>query len=165
MTRSCNYCGVQYSRRPSVVGKYCSKTCMGKDNACSKSRANLTHRIPKGSIPWNKGVGRTIRECLQCSNVLSVLVSQGTKFCNKSCYDSYQTNNRPTNYGGIHSWMRRHFGTPSQCEHCGTSESPKFEWANLSGEYRLDRSDWMRLCCSCHRKYDLGTKNKLELVS
>jgi len=66
-------------------------------------------------------------------------------------------------YGAIHRWVRRNFGTPSECENCGTLDSKKFEWANLDGKYRLDRSTWMRLCCQCHRRYDRGIKNKIYL--
>lgn len=36
-------------------------------------------------------------------------------------------------------------------------EQPKrYEWANISGEYKRDRSDWVMLCPSCHRKIDMG---------
>lgn len=37
------------------------------------------------------------------------------------------------------------------CLQCNTG---KFEWANKSGDYKRDLSDWLRLCISCHRKYD-----------
>ena len=30
-----------------------------------------------------------------------------------------------------------------------------YEWANLSGEYKENKSDWMQMCCSCHKLYDL----------
>ena len=46
---------------------------------------------------------------------------------------------------------------------CGDTTSTKFEWANISGEYRIDRDDWARLCCRCHRRYDFGVKNRIEL--
>jgi hypothetical protein len=46
------------------------------------------------------------------------------------------------------------FGKPSLCEHCGTTTAKRFEWANISKEYKMDRSDWLRLCVSCHIKFD-----------
>lgn len=56
-------------------------------------------------------------------------------------------------YQAIHRWVRKTLGKPSHCEHC---DSPKgmFEWANKSGEYLQEPDDWIRLCRSCHRKYD-----------
>ncbi|MEN6567167.1 MAG: hypothetical protein ABFC57_12805 [Veillonellales bacterium] len=30
------------------------------------------------------------------------------------------------------------------------------EWANISGEYKRSRSDYMELCPSCHRLFDKG---------
>lgn len=57
-------------------------------------------------------------------------------------------------YAGIHRWVYRELGLPNQCDFCKTTISKKFEWANLSGEYKRDLSDWARLCVVCHRNYD-----------
>jgi hypothetical protein len=57
-------------------------------------------------------------------------------------------------YQALHSWVRRHKGTPHECEKCGTTEPRKYEWANISGEYKRDLSDWIRVCTKCHRKMD-----------
>lgn len=54
----------------------------------------------------------------------------------------------------VHQWARKQFGKPSRCETCGTTEAKQFDWANLSGEYRKERSDWKRLCKTCHVKLD-----------
>lgn len=58
-------------------------------------------------------------------------------------------------YNSIHHWVRRNFGRPSICEHC-TKEfvGLRIHWANVSGQYKRDRKDWVRLCAKCHRKYD-----------
>jgi len=103
--------------------------------------------------------------CKNCENKFTYPVSQARQFCDKKCFDQYQTHSEPKTYSTIHAWIRRNFGTPNECEHCGTLESRKFEWANISGEYELDRSDWARLCCKCHRRYDLGIKNKIEVLN
>lgn len=55
-------------------------------------------------------------------------------------------------YSSIHVWVSRHFGTPSQCEKCGTGAAGRYEWHNLSGDYHRVRDDWQRLCVSCHRR-------------
>lgn len=66
--------------------------------------------------------------------------------------DSYGWKGDDVGYGGLHSWVARTLGRPSKCERCGTEEARKYEWANISLEYRRDVSDWERLCIPCHRK-------------
>jgi hypothetical protein len=62
-------------------------------------------------------------------------------------------------YSGLHMWMVATFGQPTECDHCGTTEAKRYDWANISKTYKRDRSDWLRLCASCHFKYDdIGTK-------
>jgi hypothetical protein len=58
-------------------------------------------------------------------------------------------------YCGVHDWMTENFGQPKHCESCGTTdENNRYEWANISGEYRRDRSDFIRLCKRCHNDMD-----------
>lgn len=56
--------------------------------------------------------------------------------------------------GGKRAWVELHKGKPSLCEHCGTTEAKKFEWANISKKYKRELDDWIRLCTKCHRKFD-----------
>lgn len=59
-------------------------------------------------------------------------------------------------YSNLHAWVRRHFGSPTECEDCGIEATGRFmQWANRSGEYTKDRSDWRRLCAKCHKRYDM----------
>ena len=57
-------------------------------------------------------------------------------------------------YRALHQWIENNLGTPSLCSDCGSTTAKKFEWANISGKYRRDLSDWKRLCRSCHRFFD-----------
>lgn len=59
-------------------------------------------------------------------------------------------------YSGLHKWVYRNFGKAIKCENDESHTSKVFEWANLSGEYKRDRSDWKMLCQSCHRRKDAG---------
>lgn len=54
----------------------------------------------------------------------------------------------------LHQWVTRKLGKPSECENCSTITAKKYEWANISGEYKRDLSDWARLCTRCHRLFD-----------
>ena len=61
-------------------------------------------------------------------------------------------------YGNIHTWLKNNYGKASKCENkdC-TYKSPKrYEWALIKGkQHKKDRDNYMQLCPSCHRKYDL----------
>src|SRR3990167_9488287 len=73
---------------------------------------------------------------------------------------------------GKNDWVRLHFGKANKCEEptCiyprkdwdgRLMEKPKrYEWANISGKYKRERSDWETLCPSCHRTRDIRN-NKL----
>lgn len=64
-------------------------------------------------------------------------------------------------YMGLHKRVRKELGTPDTCEYCGKSglSGRQIHWANKSGEYHTDLDDWIRLCVSCHHKYD---KNRVS---
>lgn len=59
-------------------------------------------------------------------------------------------------YGALHSWVARRLGKPRECSECSfTSDNGRqFHWANISGEYRRDLTDWIRLCAKCHYRMD-----------
>ena len=57
-------------------------------------------------------------------------------------------------YRWLHYWVEKQLGKPAHCNTCGTTEKRKYGWANVSGRYLKDVSDWIRLCCSCHSKMD-----------
>ena len=65
-------------------------------------------------------------------------------------------------YRGIHHWISKELGKPRICNQCDDSElnHRQYHWANISGNYLRELTDWVRLCASCHKKYDLG---KIEL--
>lgn len=95
--------------------------------------------FPKGNKPWNTG------EHPKC----------------------YQNENHPgwkgdkVGYAGIHRWVERKLGKPKKCDDCGTNKRKMYHWANVSGEYKRDLKDWLRLCVSCHHKLD---KNRRKLA-
>lgn len=57
-------------------------------------------------------------------------------------------------YHALHSWIQRKLGTPNYCEHCKKTDKLKYEWANKEHSYKRVVEDYIRLCTSCHRKYD-----------
>lgn len=59
-------------------------------------------------------------------------------------------------YHGIHYWVAKHLGRPNTCEHCGKTQlkSRQIHWANKSGAYLRELTDWIRLCVKCHSIFD-----------
>lgn len=70
--------------------------------------------------------------------------------------------NPPKNWKGnfagksaIHRWVDLWKGKPKVCSQCGTETAKKYEWTNIDHKYRRVLDDYIRLCTSCHRKYDI----------
>lgn len=66
-------------------------------------------------------------------------------------------------YQALHTWIHRNFGKANRCENDISHESSRFEWANISGRYLRDISDWKQLCKSCHSKHDNISK-KMSMI-
>ncbi len=62
-------------------------------------------------------------------------------------------------YGALHIWVYKALGKPKICTNCGTNK--KLQWANKSGQYKRDLNDWISLCASCHKQYDLNQHETL----
>lgn len=148
---SCKVCGVTfeviYARKDTA--KYCSRDCqhtgqksnigpnLGK-TFTEEHRRNISvasQRWHKEHVVWNKGIK----------------VGRVEKISNEN---HYAWKGDKVSYITLHQWVQRNLGTPSRCEHCGTTTAKRFEWANKSHEYRRDLGDWIRLCKKCHNRYD-----------
>lgn len=159
--RLCSICGSVYYRKPRISmkqfleSKCCSWECKNK----------LQKELLKGELNHNWVGGKP--KCIDCGKTLS---NYNRKRC-KKCWYKHNTgkNNsnykeKPSSYKYIHQIMISKFGNPEKCEHCGKRGEKingrwNIDWANKSGEYLRDRKDWLTLCRSCHRIYDL--KNNL----
>ncbi len=68
-------------------------------------------------------------------------------------------------YLAKHNRIKVRFGKADKCEGKNCKKITKFyEWANKSGLYLTKRSDWIKLCRSCHRSYDM-TPEKIYIQS
>ena len=59
-------------------------------------------------------------------------------------------------YRALHHWVDRWLGKPDVCEFCRRSglNGRQIHWANKSGNYLRELTDWIRLCFQCHFQYD-----------
>lgn len=67
-------------------------------------------------------------------------------------------------YRGLHQWVRRNKGKPTNCSNCGmiSEKSKVIQWANVDGKYHRNLNDFISLCASCHKIHDLHLSNQDE---
>lgn len=58
-------------------------------------------------------------------------------------------------YSAVHHWIKKEYGKAYRCDNACDNKTKRYEWANLSGEYLRELSDWKMLCVPCHRAMDL----------
>ena len=56
-------------------------------------------------------------------------------------------------YNSAHLWLYRTHGKASYCSN-DVSHTGTFQWANITGVYEKDLSNFTQLCRSCHAKLD-----------
>lgn len=61
-------------------------------------------------------------------------------------------------YAALHYRVQKLRGLPNYCSMCETKTAKRFEWANMTGEY-TNVFDYVRLCKSCHSKFDKVISN------
>ncbi len=64
-------------------------------------------------------------------------------------------------YRALHKWVENRLGKPGDCARCEKTglTGHQIHWANISGEYKRELSDWIRLCALCHKRNDLNLLN------
>lgn len=75
---------------------------------------------------------------------------------------AYQWKGDEASYSAKHKRIIKYFDRPKKCDFCGNIEYKQYDWANISGEYKDDISDWKRLCSKCHRGWDSSRRHGYE---
>ena len=143
---NCSLCGGIYLTYPCRLLRnqrnYCSKKC-----GFSKKRRS------------------DVVICL-CGKKFFSPKSRPRKYCSKECFgignrdsNNYLWGGNKTGYRSKHHWVVRRLGKANHCVDCGLNKLPKgrvrfFHWANISGEYRRDITDYKSLCMKCHKRFD-----------
>lgn len=80
---------------------------------------------------------------------------------------SFNWKGKKVGYRCLHSWVVRKLGKPTDCAHCPKKglTGHSIHWANKSGRYKRDITDWIRLCALCHKRYDAKKKLKKSLLA
>ncbi len=137
--KDCAECGEGYPKKSNVSrenwarSRFCSKQCSIKQTSIANQPSWAKANAGTGVIKANSGSFK------KGQNVGSSNVNwKGDQ----------------VGYRSLHSWIRREYGMPTSCEDCGTTKKGKYEWANISGKYLRERSDWKHLCRFCHKEMD-----------
>lgn len=143
--RDCKVCGTHYKSQNKI---YCSMKCRMQDRAWVDRMAETKRRL------WASGHRQDISKFIKAGSD-STRGQPGRKGPENPMWKD-----EGISYAGIHKWMYREFGRPQKCDECQDTVYHRYEWANISGRYLRDRSDWIRLCVPCHRKRD-GTQHPI----
>lgn len=103
-------------------------------------------QFTKGNIPHNKG--------------LKGYSNSGT-FVKGKKHKGWK--DKPS-YSGIHKWIVRNYGRANECNTCNVKGANRYEWANLSKEYKRDILDWKQVCKSCHTKMDMTENGRARIA-
>jgi hypothetical protein len=70
-------------------------------------------------------------------------------------------------YHAVHKWLAKHYGKADRCEAAFCSKkSQTYHWAKLIDcEYEHKRENFIRMCVSCHRKYDMTDEQVAKMAN
>jgi hypothetical protein len=125
----------------------------------TKKKLSESH---KGKKAWNKGI-----PCSEETKRKISLVNKGKKrseeckikLRGKTEEKSIHWKGNEAGKSNMHKWVERWKGKPKKCEMCGTEKAKKYEWANVDHSYKRILEDYIRMCTSCHRKFDIINNN------
>lgn len=101
-----------------------------------------------------------------------------SKYCSKKCYSLDMTTWRgektsrwidgKVSYEAVHSYLRNKYGSANMCEGVPGIRCRKsiyFDWAKKEGcKYEKKRENFIQLCKSCHRAYDMTEEKRLKAI-
>lgn len=149
MKKNCLVCNKELigARNWLKRAKYCSHSCASKKtlNGFGKNVDNPNWMGGKPTcVECGKGVWWRSKRCQSCA---------------RSNENSSVWVGDKVSYPALHTWIRNKLGTPRYCSNCDGKKAKAFDWANISREYKRDVNDFIRLCRSCHKKFDMGSLN------
>lgn len=156
----CIECGNEKSRK----GIYC-KVCSYKHRTRPSGLTYVKHKdnptsFKKGHVPWSTGTKGVLKSWNKGNKGMKPWMNiSGLKLGWGWTKGIYGENNPcwkgdNVGYCQLHNWVKHELGKPMKCDFCGDETKSKYEWANKSGKYKRDVTDWLRLCKKCHNRYD-----------
>ncbi len=124
-----------------------------------KYRAAFNNLIlyKSGNKPWNKGLNKNNKK------VAAMSKKAGQTRKNKQTHLGSNNPNwkgQLVGYKRLHAWINMWKGKAEKCTKCGSTKN--VDWANISGKYKRELSDYKELCRSCHILYDNKKRKALN---
>ncbi len=152
-------------------GKYIKWAC----NLDTKKQAKImAQKAKKPCKSCAKLVSPNVKYCQKCYYKFNTHWLKGKKLPkwwikNMIKAQGIQENNHSwkgdeADYWSKHKGIIKKYGNPKRCEDCGIKGKKNLgnrwtiQWANISGKYIRDISDYKGLCTSCHKIFDGLTK-------
>lgn len=115
---------------------------------------------------------------MRCKTCRKQIARNHRKFCSKECYwkslegvkgETAPGYKRIVGKSQVHKWMDVHYGQDKICEGAPgikcRGKATVYDWALKKGyEYERKRENFLRLCRSCHRRYDLTEEKKKQAI-
>ena len=127
------------------------------EETMAKYKFKIGNKINVGREPWNKGLKTGLAPWRGKKRSPETIKKMSDGMKGKYNYEKHPAwKGDSVGYVALHSWVKKKLGKPTICTMCGKEElNPyKIHWANISGEYKRETDDWIRLCASCHHKMD-----------
>ena len=150
MKSKCEFCKCDYiSKYPRKRNRFCSLSCASKKNGFQKGDVHAKYWLDK------KRPVETI-EKIRLAKMGVSSPRKGRHYPETQEEKAYNWKGDNVSYRNLHRWVERRLGKPQKCERCGKDglTGHAIHWANKSGKYLRKLTDWLRLCASCHKKYD-----------
>ena len=146
----CKNCQKEFNKKPSDSQKYWSKK-MFCSSRCSGTFNNSAQKLI--------GIKRPLEVVEKLKPTMfkkgQIAVNKGKPNFKIRGENHWAWKGNKAGYRAKHDWAVKAFGQPKKCENCKkTFEGKGIHWANKSDKYNRIKSDWIRLCASCHKKYD-----------
>lgn len=150
----CNQCGHGFMAFPSSHRKFCSVKC----KALAQGPIYKNHpAVQAGLLKARSLIPYTTEKFRKAKSDASLKAFAEGRSVRQMGSDASSWKGDEVGYGGLHDWIRSHYGKADRCEnvYC-PGLSTRYEWANVSHEYKRERADFVRLCKRCHSQYDRG---------
>lgn len=133
-------------------------------------------RAHLGQKAWNKGIktGLVPKTAFAKGHKNSKNWYKAMVKIRNENHHNWKENN--VGYVALHGWVKRNLGKAKKCSNpnCFYPRKGKngkllvcpkiFYWANISGEYKRDLSDWHELCQSCNQSDGISKNKRFKIL-
>lgn len=124
-----------------------------------RGRKPWNYRVKMSNPPWNKGRKGTYHTGYSYWKDKKFSIEHIEKIRRWHTENKIAWKGDLAGYHAMHKWVIAVKGKPKKCEKCGATDKKRYEWANIDHSYKRVESDYIRMCKSCHMKFDIKYNN------